>query len=111
MLRHRLPGQIPPRENTARVEAGSRWLRSTPAKGSDEMTDELITRLAAANPVPHDGRLHFAEPVRSRTTRKAVLVAAVVVIALAGTSVAIANRLGAFDGGVFNGISAAHHPR
>ncbi len=40
-----------------------------------------------------------------------MLVAAVVVLALAGTSVAIANSLGAFSGGAFNGISAAHHRR
>ena len=75
------------------------------------MRDELITRLAAANPVPHDGPLHIAEPVGGRLTSRPVLLAAVVVIALAGTGVAIANSLGAFSGGVFNGISAAHHPR
>jgi hypothetical protein len=33
------------------------------------------------------------------------------VLALAGTGVAIADGLGAFTGGPFNGISTAHHPR
>src|SRR3954451_24089555 len=72
MLRRRLPCQVPPREDTARGEAGSRWLLSTRAKGSDEMTDELITRLAAANPVPHDGPLHIAEPIRVRPSSRLV---------------------------------------
>jgi hypothetical protein len=53
-------------------------------------------------------------PARTDNARRRwrpVLVAAVAVLALAGMGVAIANGLGAFDGGVFNGISAAHHPR
>lgn len=36
------------------------------------MTDELITRLAAANPVPYDGPLHIAEPVRARPSSRLV---------------------------------------
>lgn len=54
---------------------------------------------------------------RARTTRhgarrvRRLLVVAFAVTALAGTGVAIADGLGAFDGGAFNGISAAHHPR
>src|SRR3954466_1051294 len=36
------------------------------------MTDELIARLAAANPVPNDGPLHRVEPVRVRSSRVAV---------------------------------------
>lgn len=40
-----------------------------------------------------------------------MLIAAVVVLAFAGTGVAIANSLGAFSGGVFNGMHAARHPR
>src|SRR5438067_6668162 len=36
------------------------------------MTDELIARLAAANPVPNDGPLHRVEPVRVRPSRVAV---------------------------------------
>src|SRR4051794_2651356 len=105
MLRRRLPCQVPPREDTARVGAGSRWLLSTRAKGSDEMTDELITRLAAANPVPHGGPLHLAEPVRVRPSWRAVLGVTLAVAALTGAGVAIAAGFGAFDG-----ISSVQHP-
>jgi len=45
------------------------------------------------------------------THRRAVVAIVVAVLALVGTSVAIADRLGAFDGGPFNGIGAAHHRR
>jgi hypothetical protein len=49
---------------------------------------------------------------RQRARRwRPVLVAAVVVLALAGTGVSIAAGLGAFTGGSFNGIGSAHHPR
>src|SRR3954451_6998710 len=105
MLRRRLPCQVPPREDTARAEAGSRWLLSTTAKGSDAMTDELITRLAAANPVPYDGPLHIATPVRVRPTWKIALSAIVAIAALALAGIAIADGLG-----IFNGISAVQHP-
>jgi hypothetical protein len=70
------------------------------------MTDELITRLAAANPIPHDEPLHLSEPVRVRPSWRAVLGVTVVVVALAGAGVAIAAGFGAFDG-----ISAAQHPQ
>lgn len=49
--------------------------------------------------------------VNARRRWRPLLVAAVVVLALAATGVAIANGLGAFTGGAFNGLSAAHHPR
>jgi hypothetical protein len=70
------------------------------------MTDELITRLAAANPIPHDEPFHLSEPVRVRPSWRAVLGVTVVVVALAGAGVAIAAGFGAFDG-----ISAAQHPQ
>jgi hypothetical protein len=58
--------------------------------------------------------LEGSRPVRAAHARRRwrpVLVAAVAVLALAATGVAIANGLGAFNGGVFNGLSSAHHPR
>jgi hypothetical protein len=70
------------------------------------MTDELITRLAAANPVPHDGPLHVPEPVRVRATWKIALSAIVAIAALALAGIAIADGLG-----VFNGISSVQHPQ
>ncbi|HEY7421530.1 MAG TPA: hypothetical protein VH541_05930 [Gaiellaceae bacterium] len=70
------------------------------------MTDELITRLAAANPVPHDGPLHVPEPVRARTSWKIALSAIVVIAALALAGIAIADGLG-----IFNGISSVQHPQ
>jgi hypothetical protein len=69
------------------------------------MTDELITRLAAANPVPGDGTLHVLEPGVRRSWRL-VLGVAVAVAAFVGAGVAIADGLGAFDG-----IGAAQHPQ
>jgi hypothetical protein len=51
-------------------------------------------------------------PARQRRRRwRPILVAVVAVLAFAGTSAAIADGLGAFDGGVYNGISSVHHPR
>jgi hypothetical protein len=70
------------------------------------MTDELITRLAAANPVPHDGPLHVPEPVRVRATWKIGLGAIVAAAALALAGIAIADGLG-----IFNGISSVQHPQ
>jgi hypothetical protein len=69
------------------------------------MTDELIARLAAANPFPHDGPLRLAEPIRGFSWRL-VLGAAVGVAALAGAGIAIAAGFGAFSG-----ISAAQRPQ
>jgi hypothetical protein len=62
------------------------------------MTDELITRLAAANPVPHDGTLHVLEPARLRRSWRPVLGIAVALVALAGAGVAVAAGFGAFEG-------------
>jgi hypothetical protein len=70
------------------------------------MTDELITRLAAANPVPYDGPLHIAKPARVRPTWKIALSAIVAIAALALAGIAIADGLG-----IFNGISAVQHPQ
>src|SRR3954452_13228472 len=106
MFRGRLPCQVPPCEDTARVEGRRRRVPQTSAQGSDEMTDELIARLAAANPVPREGTLHVLEPVRLRRSWRPVLGVAVAVAALAGAGIAIAAGFGAF-----NGISAAQHPQ
>src|SRR6476646_350834 len=106
MLERRLSCPLPPRKSAPRVKAGSRWLPSTKAKGSDEMTDELITRLAAANPVPHDGPLYVAEPVRVRPTWKVVPGVVVAMAALRGAGVAIADCLGGFKV-----ISYVQHPQ
>jgi hypothetical protein len=62
------------------------------------MTDEVIARLAAANPVPHDGTVHVLETVRIRRSRRPVLGAAVALAALAGAGVAVAAGFGAFEG-------------
>jgi hypothetical protein len=70
------------------------------------MRDELIMRLAAANPVPYDGPLHLADPVRLRPSWRLVLGVAVATAALVGAGVAIAAGFGAF-----NGISAAQNTK
>ena len=62
------------------------------------MTGEVIARLAAANPVPHDGTLHVQGPVRLRRSWRPVLGVAVALVALAGAGVAIAAGFGAFEG-------------
>jgi hypothetical protein len=61
------------------------------------MKDDLIRRLAAANPVPRDGPLHLPEsaPVRPR---RPVLGLVVAVVALACAGVGIAAGFGAFEG-------------
>ena len=70
----------------------------------DELRSVLDTYAGPARP--------RERAVRHRARRwRPLLVVAFAVLALAGTGVAIANRLGAFDGGVFNGIGAAHHPQ
>lgn len=62
------------------------------------MTGEVIARLAAANPVPHDGTLHVQGPVRLRRSWRPVLGVAVALVALAGAGVAVAAGFGAFEG-------------
>jgi len=62
------------------------------------MTDEVIARLAAANPVPHDGTLHVLEAVRLRRSWRPMLGVAVALVALAGAGVAVAAGFGAFEG-------------
>lgn len=73
------------------------------------VSPEELRSLLSAYAGPGNPR---TRPARHRARRwRPLLVVAFAVLALAGTGVAIANGLGAFDGGVFNGISAAHHPR
>ncbi|HKU56336.1 MAG TPA: hypothetical protein VJP41_04880 [Gaiellaceae bacterium] len=59
--------------------------------------DAAIRRLAAANPVPHDGPLHLPERVRVHARRPA-LGLAIALTALASAGVALAAGLGAFEG-------------
>jgi hypothetical protein len=67
--------------------------------GDEAKVMQLLAPLGRIDPLP------FAVPERSRRRlRRPVLVAAVVVVALALTGVAIANGVGAF-----NGLSAAQH--
>ncbi len=60
------------------------------------MRTDVIKRLAAANPVPHDGPLHLPEPVRMRVSARPLVTVAVAAAALAGGGVAIAAGVGAF---------------
>ena len=55
------------------------------------MTNDVITRLAAANPVPTEKPLHLPEPIRARAPR----IAAALALALAAAipAVAFASRL------------------
>jgi hypothetical protein len=62
------------------------------------MSNKVITRLAAANPVPHDGTLHVLEEVRLRRSWRPMLGVAVALVALAGAGVAVAAGFGAFEG-------------
>ena len=61
-------------------------------------TNDVIRRLVAANPVPHDGPLHLPEPVRVRRPGRPIVGVAVAVASLAGAGVAIAAGFGAFEG-------------
>jgi hypothetical protein len=61
------------------------------------MKDDLIKRLAAANPIPHDGPLHLPDSVPARP-RGRVLSLAVAVVVLACAGVGIAAGFGAFEG-------------
>lgn len=62
------------------------------------MKDDVIARLVAANPVPHDGPLNLPEGALLRRSRKPVVGAVVAAVALAGAGVAVAAGLGAFEG-------------
>ena len=70
------------------------------------MRNDVIRRLAAANPVPHDGPLHLPGLVPARPSWRPVLGVAIAVVALAGAGAAIAAGFGAF-----NGISSVQHPQ
>lgn len=61
------------------------------------MRNDPISRLAAANPVPHEGLLDSPEPARVHS-RRPVLGLAVAVVALASAGVAVAAGFGAFEG-------------
>jgi hypothetical protein len=74
------------------------------------MRNDLIRRLAAANPVPHDGPLHPPEPARARRVRRPVLgvvaaVAGVAILAFAGLATA-----GAIGFGPLHGASISPNP-
>ncbi len=62
------------------------------------MSNKVITRLAAANPVPHDGHHYVLEAVRTRRSWRPMLGVAVALVALAGAGVAVAAGFGAFEG-------------
>lgn len=63
------------------------------------MTDELITRLAAANPVPREGPPHLPRPAAHRVRRPGLLVLAVgVAAALSVGGLAIADSFGPLHG-------------
>ena len=69
------------------------------------MSNDVIGRLAAANPVPHDRPIHLPGPVIAVPSSRLALGIAIAVAALAGAGIAIAAGFGTFDG-----ISAAQHP-
>src|SRR5262249_35792798 len=97
-----------------RVEAGSRRVCPSRAEGSDVMADELITRLAAANPVPPDGHVHLTEQVprtRSSSLRRNVrLMLALAGIVIVAVVVAVATlKIGSGTEPASKGIG--HHPR
>ncbi|HEY3921883.1 MAG TPA: hypothetical protein VGL76_07190 [Gaiellaceae bacterium] len=56
------------------------------------MSNDVIARLAAANPVPHDGSLHLPDPIRLRPRRAVIAVALAAAIAV--PAVALAGKLG-----------------
>ena len=63
LLGGRVPRALPPREVAARVAARGRCVLSTRTERSDEMRNDVIARLAAANPVPA-AACRCAQPVR-----------------------------------------------
>lgn len=56
------------------------------------MNNDVVIRLAAANPVPHDGRLHLPESIRVRPRR--VVIAVALAAAIAVPAAAFAGKLG-----------------
>jgi hypothetical protein len=56
------------------------------------MSKDVVIRLAAANPVPHDGPLHLPESIRARPRR--VLIAVALAVAIAVPATAFAGKLG-----------------
>jgi hypothetical protein len=56
------------------------------------MNNDVVIRLAAANPVPHDGPLHLPESIRIRPRR--VVIAVALAAAIAVPAAAFAGKLG-----------------
>ena len=65
------------------------------------MNNDVIARLAAANPVPHDGPLDLPEPIRVRPRRAVIAVALAAAIAIPATAFAdkLGDLLGISNGG------------
>jgi hypothetical protein len=84
-----VPRALPPREVAARGAARSRFVLSTRTERSDEMRNDVIARLAAANPVPTGAPLRA--PARVPRRRLAIAAAAAALVAV--PAVAFAGRL------------------
>jgi hypothetical protein len=65
------------------------------------MSHDVITRLAAANPVPHDRPLQLPEPIRVRPGRAVLVLAVVAAVAVPATAFAgkLGDLLGISNGG------------
>ena len=72
------------------------------------MSNDVISRLAAANPVPHDGPLHVPESIRVRPRRVVIAVALAAAIAVPATAFAgkLADLLGISNGGTPVSVSS-----
>src|SRR3954463_14942681 len=92
LLCRRVPGPLPPRQVPACVEARHRCYLPARAQRSDEMTHDVVARLAAANPVPTGEPFNPPEAVGVRPRRLAVAVAVIAAVAIPAT--AVAGKLG-----------------
>jgi len=72
------------------------------------MSNDVISRLAAANPVPHDGPLHVPESIRVRPRRVVIAVALAAAIAVPASAFAgkLADLLGISNGGTPVSVSS-----
>ncbi len=72
------------------------------------MSNDVISRLAAANPVPHDGPLHVPESIRVRPRRVVIAVALAAAIAVPATAFAgkLADLLDISNGGTPVSVSS-----
>src|SRR5579884_1805033 len=98
-LRARVPRALPPREGPARAPSRSGCVLSTRTRRSDEMNQDVISRLAAANPVPTGRTRSEIEPLRLRRTLVAVAAAVAVAAPAAAFAHDIGNLLGISNGG------------